>query len=147
MAIAETLKVTNRVDIKVDKVDDKIDKVDGKVDKVDDKVDKVDDTVNRVDDKVTELIDGEQLSFSTYFTIPEHGYDSKQAVRKHRVTRETGKVAFSSGSLLKSQYRTQGPPRGNSILVLPRQYFQTVEVVPSLVDPWQTYVSLPLHYS
>jgi hypothetical protein len=31
MAIAETLKVTNRVDDKVDKVDDKVDKVDDKV--------------------------------------------------------------------------------------------------------------------
>ena len=81
MAIAETLKVTNKVDDtvnrvddtvnrvddtinkmddKVDKVDDKVDKVDDKVDKVDDKVDKVDDTVNRMDDKVTVLIDGEQ---------------------------------------------------------------------------------------
>jgi hypothetical protein len=49
MATAETLKVTNRVDNKVDKVDDK--------------VDKVDDTVNRVDDKVTVLIDGEKLTF------------------------------------------------------------------------------------
>ena len=37
MAISETLKVTNRVDDKVDKVDDK---------------------VNKVDDKVTVLIDG-----------------------------------------------------------------------------------------
>ena len=31
MAIAETLKVTNRVDGKVDKVDNKVDKVDDKV--------------------------------------------------------------------------------------------------------------------
>jgi peptidoglycan hydrolase CwlO-like protein len=61
MAIAETLKVTNRVDIKVDKVDDKVDKVDGKVDKVDD-------AVNRVDDKVKELIDGEQNMFLCLFT-------------------------------------------------------------------------------
>ena len=38
MAIAETLKVTNRVDDKVDKVDNKVDKVDDKVDRVDDKV-------------------------------------------------------------------------------------------------------------
>ena len=51
MAIAETLKVTNRVD-------DKVDKMDNKVDKVDDTVHMVDDTVNRVDDKVTVLIDG-----------------------------------------------------------------------------------------
>ena len=63
LAIAETLKVTNRVDDKVDKVDDK-------VDKVDDKVDKVDDTVNRVDDKVTELIDGEKNMFLCLFTHP-----------------------------------------------------------------------------
>ena len=49
MAIAETLKVTNRVDIKVDKVDD---------------------TVNRVDDKVTELIDGEQNMFICLFISP-----------------------------------------------------------------------------
>ena len=67
MATAETLKVTNRVDNKVDKVDDKVDKVDDKVDKVDDKVDKVDDTVNRVDDKVTVLIDGEKLTFFWLF--------------------------------------------------------------------------------
>jgi hypothetical protein len=53
MATAETLKVTNRVDNKVDKVDDK--------------VDKVDDTVNRVDDKVTVLIDGEKMSFFWLF--------------------------------------------------------------------------------
>jgi Na+/phosphate symporter len=51
MAIAETLKVTNRVD-------DKVDKMDNKVDKVDDTVHMVDDTVNRVDDKVTVLING-----------------------------------------------------------------------------------------
>ena len=81
MATAETLKVANRVDSKVDKVDDKVDKVDdkvdkvddkvdkmdNKVDKVDDKVDKVDDTVNRVDDKVTVLIDGEKISFFWLF--------------------------------------------------------------------------------
>ena len=48
MAIAETLKVTNRVDIKVDKVDD---------------------TVNRVDDKVTVLFDSEQDPFLSLFTL------------------------------------------------------------------------------
>jgi peptidoglycan hydrolase CwlO-like protein len=58
MATAENLKVTNRVDGKVDKVDSKVDKVDDKVDKVDDKVDKVDDKVDKVDNKVTVLIDG-----------------------------------------------------------------------------------------
>ena len=42
MAILETLKVTNRVDDKVDKVDDK---------------------VNKVDDKVTVLIDSGQNAF------------------------------------------------------------------------------------
>ena len=42
MAISETLKVTNRVDDKVDKVDDK---------------------VNKVDDKVTVLIDGGQNAY------------------------------------------------------------------------------------
>jgi peptidoglycan hydrolase CwlO-like protein len=91
MAIAETLKVVNRVDIKVDKVDEKLDKVDVtvitvenkvdkvdnkvdnvdyKIDKMDDKVDKVDDTVgrmddtiSRVDDKVAVLFDGEQNRF------------------------------------------------------------------------------------
>ena len=51
MAIAETLKVTNRMD-------DKVDKMDNKVDKVDDTVHRVDGTVNRVDDKVTVLVDG-----------------------------------------------------------------------------------------
>jgi hypothetical protein len=72
MAIAETLKVTNRVDDKVDKVDGKVDKVDGKVDKVDDKVDKVDDkvdkvddTVHRVDDNVMVLIDANVQSANT----------------------------------------------------------------------------------
>jgi archaellum component FlaC len=76
MAIAETLKVTNRVDDKVDKVDDtvnrvdnKVDNVDDKIDKVDDKVDKVDDTVNRVDDKVTMLFDGGQNIFLCLFTL------------------------------------------------------------------------------
>ena len=63
MAIAETLKVTNRVDIKVDKVDNTVNRVDNKVDKVDD-------TVNRVDDKVTELIDGEQNMFICLFIYP-----------------------------------------------------------------------------
>jgi peptidoglycan hydrolase CwlO-like protein len=63
MAIAENLKVTNRVDDKVDKVDSKVDKVDGKVDKVDDKVDKVGEEVGKVDNKVTVLIDGAQKGF------------------------------------------------------------------------------------
>ena len=57
MAIAENLKVTNRVD-------DKVDKVDGKVDRVDDKVDKVGEEVgnkvDKVNNKVTVLIDGVQ---------------------------------------------------------------------------------------
>ena len=84
MAIAETLKVTNkvddtvnrvddtvnRVDDTINKMDDKVDKVDDKVDKVDDKVDKVDDTVNRMDDKVTVLIDGEQNMFLCLFIHP-----------------------------------------------------------------------------
>ena len=63
MAIAENLKVTNRVD-------DKVDKVDGKVDKVDDKVDKVDDKVERVDNKVTVLIDGAQKGFLWFLAHP-----------------------------------------------------------------------------
>ena len=58
MAIAETLKVTNRVDDKVDKMDNKVDKVDDTVHRVDDTVNRVDGTVNRVDDKVTVLVDG-----------------------------------------------------------------------------------------
>ena len=58
MAIAETLKVTNRMDDKVDKMDNKVDKVDDTVHRVDDTVHRVDDTVNRVDDKVTVLVDG-----------------------------------------------------------------------------------------
>ena len=77
MAIAETLKVTNkvddtvnRVDDTVNRVDDTINKMDDKVDKVDDKVDKVDDTVNRMDDKVTVLIDGEQNMFLWLFIHP-----------------------------------------------------------------------------
>jgi hypothetical protein len=45
MAIAETLKVTNRVDS----------------------------TVNRVDDNVMALIDGMQIAFLWLFTPPEHG--------------------------------------------------------------------------
>ena len=97
MAIAENLKVTNRVDDKVDKmdgkvdmVDDKVDKVDDKVDKVDDKVDKVgskvdkvdekveevdtkvdkvDDKIDSVDNKVTVLIDGGKTRFSFYLRI------------------------------------------------------------------------------
>ena len=136
LAIAETLKVTNRVDGKVDKVDDtvnrvddkvdnvedkvgkvdskvdkvddtvnrvddKVDKVDDKVDKVDDKVDKVDDKVDKVDNKVMVLIGGRE-SFPCNLRIPEHGYYSKRAVCKHRVTRKSAKVAISSGSLHKS---------------------------------------------
>ena len=58
MAIAETLKVTNRMDDKVDKMDNKVDKVDDTVHRVDDTVHRVDGTVNRVDDKVTVLVDG-----------------------------------------------------------------------------------------
>jgi hypothetical protein len=53
MAIAETLKVTNRVDDKVDKVDNKVDKV---------------------DDKVAVLIDGGQINFSDYLRFSEHVY-------------------------------------------------------------------------
>ena len=49
MAIAENLKVTNRVDDKVDKVDDTVNKMDSKVD--------------NVDNKVTDLIDGAQTVF------------------------------------------------------------------------------------
>ena len=56
MAIAETLKVTNRVDDTVNRVDDT-------VNRVDDTVNKVDGTVNRVDDNVTVLIDGGQTAF------------------------------------------------------------------------------------
>jgi archaellum component FlaC len=81
MAIAETLKVTNRVDDKVDKVldkvddkvdrvDDKVSRVDDKVDKVDDKVDRVDDKVDKVDDKVMVLIDGGQNALLSLFTRP-----------------------------------------------------------------------------
>ena len=81
MAIAENLKVTNRVDDKVNQVDGKVDQVDGKVDKVDEKVEKIDekvdevhdkvemvgdkvgDKVDNVDNKVTVLIDGAQKVF------------------------------------------------------------------------------------
>jgi hypothetical protein len=72
MAIAETLKVTNRVDDTVNKVDDK-------VDRVDDKVDRVDGRVGRVDDKVTELIDGRGKCISLLI-YAEHGYGSNQTV-------------------------------------------------------------------
>jgi archaellum component FlaC len=57
MVIAETLKVTNRVDDTVNRVDDKVNKVDDKMDKVDSKVDNVDDMVNRVDNKVDKVDD------------------------------------------------------------------------------------------
>jgi hypothetical protein len=53
MAIAETLKVTKRVDVTVNRVDDKVDKV----------LDKVDDKVDKVDNKVTVLIDGNKNAF------------------------------------------------------------------------------------
>ena len=56
MAIAESLNVTNRVDIKVDKVDDTVNRVDNTVHRMDD-------TVNRVDDKVTVLFDGGKNPF------------------------------------------------------------------------------------
>ena len=69
MAIAEDLKVTNRVVDKVDKVDRKVDNVDDKVDKVDDKVDKVDVKVDNVDSKVTVLIDGAQIVLFDYFVF------------------------------------------------------------------------------
>ena len=72
MATAENLRVTNRVDDKVDKVDDKMDKVDDKMDKVDDKVDKVDDKVDKVDNKVTVLIDAadeEKRSYSDLISV------------------------------------------------------------------------------
>jgi hypothetical protein len=66
MAIAENLKVTNRVDGKVDKVDDKVDKVGDKVDEVGDEVcDKVD----KVDNKVTVLIDG---GGNVFLWLPTH---------------------------------------------------------------------------
>ena len=54
MAVAENLKVTTRVD--------------GKVDKVDDKVEKVDDKVDKVDNKVTVLIEGRQNVFLSLLT-------------------------------------------------------------------------------
>ena len=110
MAIAETLKVANRVDNKVDKVDDKVDKV---------------------DDKVMVLIDGEQIVFLSllYFSDMDmtRRERRKRAVCEHRrgreafvlsshchwlpgliyshrepVTREIAKVALSSGSFDKS---------------------------------------------
>ena len=66
MALAENLKVTNRVDGKVDKVDDKVDKVGNKVDEVGDEVcDKVD----KVDNKVTVLIDGGE---NVFLWLPAH---------------------------------------------------------------------------
>ena len=82
MAIAETLKITNRVDDTVNRVDDTVNKMDDKVDKVDDKVTKVDDKVDKVDDKVMVLIDGGKNTLG-YLLIPELGYDSKRAVCKH----------------------------------------------------------------
>ena len=79
MATAENLRVTNRVDDKVDrmdgkvdKVDDKVDKMDNKVDKVDDKVDKVDVKVDNVDSKVTVLVDAadeEKRSYSHLIVV------------------------------------------------------------------------------
>jgi methyl-accepting chemotaxis protein len=63
MAIAENLKVTNRVDDKVDKVDGKVDKVDDKVEQVHNKVDNLDVKVDKVDNKVTVLIDGGHKGF------------------------------------------------------------------------------------
>ena len=63
-------------------------------------------------------------------------------IHPHRdpVTGENAKLALSSGSLYKSQYRTEGPPQGNSILVFPKRCFRGVETVSfPLVDPWQTY--------
>ena len=75
MAIAEMLKITNRVDDTVNRVDNTVNKMDNKVDKVHDKVDKV-------DDKVMVLIDGGRNTLG-YLRIPELGYDSKRAVCKH----------------------------------------------------------------
>ena len=85
MAIAETLKVANRVDDTVnrvgdmvnrvdDKVDKVLDKMDDKVDRVDNKVCRVDDKVDKVDEKVTVLIDGGQMAFLIYLRIPEQRY-------------------------------------------------------------------------
>ena len=151
MAIAETLKVTNRVD----------------------------DKVSRVEDKMAVLIDGGKcVSLIFYVSLKmnmarcERSKRSHTPFDKHRrrrkafvflnsppllyglifplretVTKGTAKLAFPPGSLHKSQYRTQDPPRGNSVLVFPRRYFQTVEVVSvSSVDPWQTYVPFSLLY-
>ena len=81
MAIAETLKVTNRVDDKVDKV----------LDKVDDKVDRVDSKVDKVDDKVTVLIDSEKNAFFIILRALEHGYD-------HMTRRERNKRGYTSFS-------------------------------------------------
>ena len=73
MAIAETLKVTNRVDDTVNRVDDTVNRVDDKVDKVldkvDDKVNRVDDKVDKVDDKVTMLTDGEKNAFLIIYAL------------------------------------------------------------------------------
>jgi hypothetical protein len=89
MAIAENLKVTNRVDGKIDKVDDKVDKVGDKVcDKVDDKVGEVGDKVEKVDTKVTVLIDGAQKAFSGTYAFLMMNMPrcqrSKRAVCEHR---------------------------------------------------------------
>ena len=70
MAIAETLKVANRVDDKVDKVDNKVDKV---------------------DDKVAVLIDGGKVGLYDYTFLKmdiARCERSKRAVGKHRRRRE-----------------------------------------------------------
>ena len=77
MATAENLRVTNRVDNKVDKVDSKVDKVDDKVGKVDDKVDKVDDKVGEVDVKV-DKVDGKVDEVDNKVTVLVDAVDEEK---------------------------------------------------------------------
>ena len=129
LAIAETLKVTNRVDGKVDKVDDTVNRVDDKVDnvedkvgKVDSKVDKVDDTVNRVDDKVDKVDDKVDKVDDKVDKVDDkvdkvdnkvmvliggrESFSGNLRISEHTYdserTRETTELALSSGSVNKS---------------------------------------------
>ena len=64
MATAENLRVTNRVDDKVDKVDDKVDKVDDKVDNLDNKVTVLIDAADEEKRSYSDLISVDSLDLS-----------------------------------------------------------------------------------
>jgi hypothetical protein len=89
------------------------------------------------------IADEEKRSYSDLIVVASRAYYPY----RETVTKENAKLALPARSLYKPQYRTQGPPQGNVVLVFWRWYFQTVEVISvSLVDPWQMYVPFAFLY-